>query len=138
MERKGTGCALSFTNAGVINTDCQPRNVVVQRESLRPLHIDFGHCLFAEDMGWQEFGETKVRLGNQGAIGSTMVGKLRRAGVDVPGVRYTNRDWGLLGSILSRFCLALTHPWARFGYGVGVGVLAWVVVRGISAFRAWF
>jgi hypothetical protein len=90
--QRAVDAARYINDAGVINTDCQPRNVVVQQESLRPLHIDFGQCLFAEDMGWREFGETKLRLGNQAAIRSVMVGKLRRAGVDVPDVRYRNRD----------------------------------------------
>jgi serine/threonine protein kinase len=92
IVQQSVDAARYINDAGVINTDCQPRNVVVQRESLQPFHIDFGQCLFAEDMGWREFGETKLRLGNQAAIGSVMLGKLRRAGVDVPNVRYTNRD----------------------------------------------
>ncbi|KXX73657.1 Serine/threonine-protein kinase D [Madurella mycetomatis] len=124
-----------INDAGVINTDCQPRNVIVQRESLRPFHIDFAQCLFAEDIGWEEFQETKVCLGNQGAIGSVMVVKIRRAGVDLPDIQYDNRDWVRLGSIFHSFRLTLT-PWSGIGYGVGIGVLAWAVARVFFTFRA--
>ncbi|GAB1311957.1 Serine/threonine-protein kinase D [Madurella fahalii] len=133
--QRAVDAARYINDAGVINMDCQPRNVIVQRESLRPLHIDFAQCLFAEDMGSDEFRETRLRWDNQGAIGSVMVGKLRRAGVDLPDIRYNERDWGRLGSIFHCFPQAL-NPWSAIGYGVGVGVLAWVVARGIFAFRA--
>lgn len=134
IVQQGVDAARYINDAGVINTDCQPRNVIVQRESLRPLHIDFAQCLFAEDMGWEEFRETQLRLGNQRAIGGVMVAKLRRAGVDLPDIRYNNRDWGRLGSIFHSLPPALTS-WSGIGYGVGVGVLAWVVARGIFASR---
>ncbi|KAK4201760.1 Serine/threonine-protein kinase [Triangularia verruculosa] len=141
--QQAVDAARYINDAGVINTDCQPRNVVVQRETLRPLHIDFAQCLFAEDMGWEEFGETKIMIDNQGAIGTVMVGKLQRAGVKLPEIRYNRfRDWGRVGRILTHFPFAVT-PWSGVGYGVGVGVLilAWVVVRrrgilrGLNYFR---
>jgi len=46
--------AVGYINdAGLINLDCQPRKVLVRRETLRPFHIDFALCRFAEDMGWK-------------------------------------------------------------------------------------
>ena len=92
IVQQAVDAAQCINDAGVINLDCQPRNVVVQREDLRPFHIDFAQCLFAEDIGWTEFEETRLRLGNQKAIGNVMVGKLKRAGVHLPVIRYDNGD----------------------------------------------
>ncbi|KAK5654687.1 hypothetical protein OQA88_7011 [Cercophora sp. LCS_1] len=139
IVQRAVDAARYINDAGVINLDCQPRNVIVQRKTLKPFHIDFGRCLFAENMGWKKFGELKSWTDNQGEIGSIMSNKLRRAGVGLPEILYVDRDWGLFGSILTRLHMEAA-PWAGIGYGVGagigVGVFAWVVARCASAFRS--
>ena len=131
--------ARHINDAGVINTDCQPRNIIVHKKTLQPFHIDFAQCLFARDMGWQEFGETKRRLDNQGAIGAVMVAKVRRAGVRVGEVRYDRRDWGLLGRWAGRVEMRMGGgSWlGAIGVGVGVGVVAWAVARGGVGLKGW-
>ena len=95
-------------------------------------HIDFAQCFFAEVLGWRRFGETNFRLGNQEAIGAVMVGKLKRAGVRLPEIRYIDRDWDRLESILSRFSCSmflLGAPWLGIWGVVVVGLLGWAVAR---------
>ncbi|KAK0726081.1 hypothetical protein B0H67DRAFT_472536, partial [Lasiosphaeris hirsuta] len=71
--------ARAVNEAGVVNIDCQPRNVMVELGSLRPVHIDFGNRVFAEEAGEELFEEVKEQRDNQGAIGMVMVTKLRVA-----------------------------------------------------------
>jgi len=107
-----------INNAGVINLDCHPRNVVVERETLRPFHIDFAQCLFVEDLGCDEFRETARRLGNQRAIESVMAVKLRRQGVvNMPEVRYDRCRWlwGLVGNACFRSSLTCSSRYSRWG-----------------------
>ena len=124
--------AARYIDAGVISTDCQSRNVVLRQDTLHPFHIDFAQCLFAKFLGWRRFGETKFRLGNQEAIEAVMVGKLKRAGVRLPEIRYIDRDWDRLESILSRFSCSmflLGAPWLGIWGVVVVGLLGWAVAR---------
>ena len=140
--QRAVDAAHDINDSGVINCDCQPRNVMVDRKTLEPKHIDFAQCLFVEDMGWKEFEEVKYSLGNHRAIGSVMVTKLKKTvNFESPEIRYRQREWGWFGSALVRLrflARTATERW-RFGagFGAGFGVLAWVLWRyvGVSALR---
>ena len=69
-----------MNSCGVINRDCQPRNVVVQRTTLQPFLIDFGQCNFREDYGSDdEFAYWVNSTDSQGAIGVVMAQKLKKS-----------------------------------------------------------
>ncbi|KAK0644225.1 hypothetical protein B0T16DRAFT_392612 [Cercophora newfieldiana] len=113
--QQAADAARYINDAGVINDDCQPRNVMVQRENLQPFHIDLAQCFFSDDLGWKYFGELRYRRDNQGAIGAIMLVKVKRqTGLRLPEIRYSYRNWGRLGAILSRVSMVLMP-------GLGIG-----------------
>lgn len=125
-----------INDSGVINLDCQPRNVMVDRRTLKPKHIDLAQCLFAEEVGWRSFGTHQYSEDNPHAIGSVMVAKLKEmTGFSGPEIHYRERYWGWAGSALVRLRFL---PWtvARmlrrgliYGYGAGLGMLILVMWR---------
>lgn len=71
--------AKKINTCGVINLDCQPRNVVVKRSTLQPYLIDFAQCAFWEDYeSDDQFAYYANSTDNQGAIGAVMPRKLKR------------------------------------------------------------
>jgi len=136
--QRAVDAARDINDSGVINYDCQPRNVMVDRQTLEPKHIDFAQCRFAEDMGWKEFGELKYSMGNPRAMGSVMVAKLQKTEhFQGPEIRCgSQRDWGWFGSALVRLRFLAWTGWTAterwrvgVGFGAGFGVLAWVMWR---------
>ena len=116
IVQRAVDAAHDINDSGVINCDCQPRNVMVDRRTLEPKHIDFAQCLFVGDMGWKEFRELKYSLGNHRAIGSVMVAKLKNTvHFEGPEIRYRQRDWGWFGSALVRLRFL---AWTVTGGGV--------------------
>lgn len=91
--QRAVDAAKMVNSCGVINRDCQPRNVVVQRSNLQPFLIDFGHCSFREDYGSDgEFAYWANATDNQGAIGAVMAQKLKKdRGVELS-VRYEEME----------------------------------------------
>ncbi|KAK4450847.1 Serine/threonine-protein kinase [Podospora aff. communis PSN243] len=135
--QQAVDAARYINDAGVVKMDCQPRNVVVERETLRPFHIDFGLCVFAEDMGWEKFGERRLLKDNPRAIGIIMQNRMRSAGTVLADFRYVRRDWGRFGSMLTRLSLEMTSWSAQsIGVVVAVGVFAVEVIqRGLYVIR---
>lgn len=86
--QQAVDAANNINDYGVLNLDCQPRNVIVEQKTLRPVHIDFAQCSFLEDCGCAEFDERRQSLNNQGAIGSVMANKLRREAGFEPTIQY--------------------------------------------------
>ncbi|KAK1750432.1 Serine/threonine-protein kinase [Echria macrotheca] len=142
IVQRAVDAARYINDSGVINMDCQPRNVMVDQRTLQPKHIDFAQCLFADDMDWEEFGQLRYSKGNHHAIGGVMVVKLKKTvQYEGPEIRYSERDWGRFGNALVRLRFSAWTAMERWrlglGFGAGVGVLAWVVWRfvPVSAFR---
>ena len=70
--------------------DCQPHNVMVDRETLVPKNIDFALTGLADEMDPSEFETLRFRYRNPQAISDGMVSKLKWTVVDfdVPEVWY--------------------------------------------------
>jgi len=97
-----------INDSGVINYDCQPRNVMVDQRTLIPKHIDLAQCLLVEEVGWKEFKSRQYSEDNPHAIGSVMISELKNtvgfgsSGGGLKEIRYRERYWGWFGSVLVR------------------------------------
>ncbi|KAH8680666.1 hypothetical protein BX600DRAFT_428650 [Xylariales sp. PMI_506] len=104
--------AHDINKRGYLLNDCSPRNVVVDKRSQSPFIIDLARCNFKDKMikMWEELSESgdedasddfnleaeyweRVRgTDNPGAIGSVMIGRIKREKDIVLNIQYPNID----------------------------------------------
>lgn len=89
VVQRAVDAARMINNCGVLNLDCQPRNVVVELSTLQPYLVDFAQCTFRDHYkNEDEFAYYANSTDNQGAIGAVMARKLKKEKGVVLKMRY--------------------------------------------------
>lgn len=71
--------AEEVNKCGVINSECRPHNMIVQKGSMQPFEIGFDHCAFREDYeSEEEYNDDVQCCGNPVGFGGVVAIRLNR------------------------------------------------------------